>query len=129
MKNTTDILELEGMEFICRHGCLEQEKENDNLFTVDFMAEVDSEKAAENDRLEDCIDLAKVYEIVADQMSRRCDLIETVANRIVRALEAEFPEIVHFSIRVSKKNPPLPGGGNAAWSRITVDGGLAVRLK
>lgn len=129
MTNTADILELEGMEFYGYHGCLESEKTNGNRFVVDFMAEIDAEQSAESDRLEDCVDLAKVYEIVAGQMQHRCNLIETLAKRIVRAIEAEFPELAHFSIRVSKQNPPLPDGGKALWSRITVDGGVIFRLK
>jgi len=124
----TDILELEGMEFFARHGCSEKERADGNVFTVDFMAETECGEE-EDDDLASHIDLARVYEVIALQVETPSNLIETVAHRIVRALEAEFPQIGHFSIRLSKKNPPLPGAGKASWSRVTVDGGACVRLR
>lgn len=115
-------LELEGMEFHACHGCLEHEKRNPNLFTVDFRAELDMEAAYRSDALEDAIDYGRIYDITASVMNgKHADLIEHLAGEIVRKIESSFPQIPFFSVRVSKRRPPV--NGVAAWSRVTVEGG------
>ena len=112
------IIELEGMEFKAYHGCLEQEKIRGNSFTVDFRGELDLSAAAESDNLNDTLNYADIYEIVADEMSIPSELLENVAGRIVKAIEKRFPELSSFSVRVSKKKPPVDGV--AQWSRVTL---------
>ncbi len=118
----TSLLELEGMEFRSNHGCYEDEKKQGNRFVVDFMAEIDVDKAARTDNLADTVDLAEIYAVAAKEMAVPSNLIENVAARIVKAVEKRYPRLGHFSIRVSKHNPPVKGGV-AQWSRITMDGG------
>ncbi len=118
----TSLLELEGMEFHANHGCLESERKNGNRFLVDFMSELDASKAAKSDNLADTVDLAEIYAIVAKEMGRPSNLIEAVAARIVKAVEKRYPRLEHFSIRVSKQNPPI-AGAKVSWARITMDGG------
>ena len=117
----TSLLELEGMEFHANHGCLESERKNGNRFLVDFMSELDTSKAAKSDNLADTVDLAEIYAIVAKEMGRPSNLIEAVAARIVKAVEKRYPSLEHFSIRVSKQNPPI-NGAKVSWARITMDG-------
>ena len=112
------VIELEGMEFKAYHGCLEQEKVRGNVFTVDFRGELDLSTAAESDNLADTLNYGEIYDIVADEMSIPSELLENVAGRILKAIEAKFPELVSFSVRVSKKRPPVEGV--AQWSRVTL---------
>ena len=106
------------MEFKAYHGCLEQEKVRGNSFTVDFRGELDLSAAAESDNLDDTINYAEIYEIVSDEMSIPSELLENVAGRIVKAIEKRFPQIARFSVRVSKKRPPVEGV--TQWSRVTL---------
>lgn len=117
MKNI-GVIELEGMEFKAYHGCLEQEKVRGNSFTVDFRGELDLSAAAESDDLSDTLNYGEIYEIVADEMSIPSELLENVAGRILKAIEEKFPQLVSFSVRVSKKRPPVDGV--AQWSRVTL---------
>lgn len=117
MKNI-GVIELEGMEFKAYHGVLEQEKVRGNEFVVDFRGELDLSAAAESDSLSDTLNYAQIYDIVAYEMSVPSELLENVAGRIVKAIEAQFPQLVSFSVRVSKKRPPVDGV--AQWSRITL---------
>ena len=117
MKNI-GVIELEGMEFKAYHGCLEQEKVRGNSFTVDFRGELDLSAAAESDNLSDTLNYGEIYEIVADEMSIPSELLENVAGRILKAIEEKFPQLVSFSVRVSKKRPPVDG--IAQWSRVTL---------
>ena len=112
------IIELEGMEFKAYHGCLDQEKVRGNLFTVDFRGELNLGAAAESDNLNDTLNYGEIYEVVADEMSIPSELLENVAGRIVKAIEKRFPQLVAFSVRVSKRKPPIDG--TAQWSRVTL---------
>ena len=117
MKNL-GLIELEGMEFKAYHGVLEQEKVRGNEFVVDFRGELDLSAAAESDNLNDTLNYADIYEIVAYEMSIPSELLENVAGRILKAIEKQFPQLVSFSVRVSKKRPPVDGV--AQWSRVTL---------
>jgi dihydroneopterin aldolase len=117
MKNI-GVIELEGMEFKAYHGVLEQEKVRGNEFVVDFRGELDLSAAAESDSLNDTLNYADIYEIVAYEMSIPSELLENVAGRILKAIEKQFPQLVSFSVRVSKKRPPVEGV--AQWSRVTL---------
>jgi dihydroneopterin aldolase len=111
-------IELEGMEFKAYHGCLEQEKIRGNVFIVDFKGSLDLSAAAESDNLNDTLNYGEIYEIVAEEMSIPSELLENVAGRIMKAIEERFPQLVEFSVRVSKKRPPVEG--IAQWSRVTL---------
>lgn len=117
MKNL-GIIELEGMEFKAYHGCLEQEKVRGNEFVVDFRGELDLSAAAGSDNLNDTLNYAEIYDIVAEEMSVPSELLENVAGRILKAIEKQFPQLVSFSVRVSKKRPPVDGV--TQWSRVTL---------
>ena len=118
MMEKIGVIELEGMEFKAYHGCLEQEKVRGNFFVVDFRGELDLSAAAESDDINDTLNYADIYEIVSDEMSIPSELLENVAGRIVKAIEIRFPEILRFSVRVSKKRPPVDG--MTQWSRVTL---------
>ena len=111
-------IELEGMEFQAYHGCLEREKVVGNDFVVDFRGEMDMSAAAESDDLRDAVNYAEIYEVIKEEMARPSDLLEHVTGRIVKALEEKFPQFISFSVRVSKKRPPV--SGVVQWSRITM---------
>ncbi|MGN0189501.1 MAG: dihydroneopterin aldolase [Candidatus Cryptobacteroides sp.] len=115
---TYNIIELEGMEFHSRHGCLGHERTEGNFFTVDFRGETDFSKAAESDSLEDTADYGKIYDITAREMAEASNLLENVAGRIVKAVKKEFPQFSSITVRVSKRNPPV--AGKAGWSRVTI---------
>ena len=112
------IIELEGMEFKAYHGCLEQEKVRGNSFTVDFRGELDLSAAVLSDNLNAPLNYSEIYDIVAEEMSIPSELLENVAGRIVHGIEKRFPELISFSVRVSKKRPPVDGV--AQWSRVTL---------
>ncbi len=116
--NKTGTIELEGMEFKAYHGCLEQEKVRGNVFTVDFKGELDLSAAAASDNLNDTLNYGEIYDIVSEEMSIPSELLENVAGRIVTAIEKAFPQLLSFSVRVSKKRPPVDGV--AQWSRVTL---------
>ena len=112
------IIELEGMEFHAYHGCFEQERAEGNLFVVDFKGCYPFKQAAKTDHLDEAVDYGDIYKIVREEMKTPSNLIENVAWRIARAIQEKFPEFQKFTVRVSKKNPPV--GGACQWARATV---------
>lgn len=107
------------MKFHSPIGCLECEKLHGNDMVVDFRCEYDISAAAASDRLEDTLDYSAVYEVIASQMSSEANLLEHVAGRIAGELKERFPELTHFTVKVSKKNPPVTGV--AEWSSVTLE--------
>ena len=118
MIDSKGIIELEGMEFHSFHGVLDREKVNGNLFVVDFRGIMDMRTATQSDALEDALNYAEIYDAVAAEMAVPSELLEHVAGRIVNALTEKFPQLESFSVRVSKRRPPVAGG--VQWSRITL---------
>ena len=116
MKGTIAIT---GMEFHAYHGVLPSERKGGNLFVVDFECEYDIEDAIVSDNLADTLDYGSIYDIVAAQMVVPCNLLENVAGRIAGVITVTYPEIKHFSVKVSKQNPPV--GGKAAWSSVRIE--------
>ena len=111
-------VELIGMEFLSRHGCLEIERSVENLFVVDFRGEYDMGAAVHSDSLSDAVDYADIYDIVAAEMAVPSNLLEHLSGRICAAVAARHPELISFSISVSKRRPPI--NGIAAWSKVTL---------
>lgn len=111
-------IELIGMSFFARHGCLESERRDGNRFVVDFSCECDTYAAGQSDDLADTIDYSRVYAIVAREMAVPSRLLEHVAGRIADALLAEIPGLEHFEISISKENPPV--GGDCKWAKVSI---------
>ena len=103
------IVELSGMEFFARHGCLESERRDGNTFSVDFKASYDISRAAQTDNLRDAVDYSRIYDMVKKEMEKPSNLLEHVAARIVEAIKYEFPDLEDISVRVTKFNPPVDG--------------------
>lgn len=116
MMNTMKV-ELEGMSFFARHGCLESERRNGGEFRVSVRYCYDASKAAITDDLRHAADYSKVYPVVKREMEKPSMLLENVAWRILCALEKALPEVSGLEVCVSKKNPPV--GGPAEWSSVT----------
>lgn len=112
-------IEICGMKFHAYHGCLPSERVEGGEYLVDFRCAYDIGAAVVSDRLEDTIDYGRVYAVVARQMLEPSNLLEHVAGRIVAALQSEFPQLEHFSVKVAKLDPPV--GGECALSSVTVE--------
>ena len=119
MIDSKGIIELEGMEFHSFHGVLEREKIAGNLFVVDFRGVLDMRAAAESDKLEDALNYAEIYDVIAAEMAVPSELLEHAAGRIVKVVAERFPQLESFSVRVSKRRPPV--AGIVQWSRITLN--------
>lgn len=112
------VVEIEGMEFFAYHGCYETERVVGNKFEVCARMEANCDLAAVTDNVENALNYASAYEIIAREMMIKSHLLEHVGKRIMDALLEEFPQIEHITIKVSKLNPPL--GGKIAATSVTL---------
>jgi dihydroneopterin aldolase len=109
------ILELHGLEVFGRHGVLEEEKLDGQVFVYDVVLEIDEPTA-------DRIDAAVDYRLVADCVrevsdSGSFDLIETLAAAVADALVDRLA-VSRARVRVRKPRPP---GIAAEWSAATAE--------
>ena len=114
-------IELKSMTFHAFHGVEAQEKIVGNTYTVDLKFELDIRKAAETDDLNDTVNYASLYTLVKEEMAIPSNLIEHVANRIVRHIRTDFPQIKAIEVRLAKRNPPFGGDIREVAVRV-VDG-------
>ena len=100
---------LNNMEFYGFHGCFPEEKIIGTHFRVDLVFETDTEKAQHTDQIEDTVSYLDVYQTLKAEMKISANLLEHLAERMLKTLFDRYPEISTAVIKVSKLNPPLGG--------------------
>ena len=103
------IIEIEGMEFYAFHGHFKEERIVGNKFLVDLTLEVETDKAAKSDFLEDAVNYQQAYNIVKTEMAEKSYLLENIAQRILDKLYEELDGIKKATVKVRKINPPMGG--------------------
>jgi dihydroneopterin aldolase len=101
-------VEVAGLELYGHHGVLEEERERGQRFLFDVELEVEDERAAGTDRIEDAVDyrevVATVREVSAGQDYR---LLEALAVAVADALVARHPTAARVRVRVRKPDVRL----------------------
>ena len=116
MRNGT--VALEGMEFFAYHGFYKEEQRIGNKYSVDLRIETDFSKAADEDDLTGTIDYESVYNLVKHEMLHPNKLLESIGQKIIKAVMREFPRVTGVEVSVSKFNPPI--GGVCAKAKVTL---------
>ncbi|MGQ9511180.1 MAG: dihydroneopterin aldolase [Thermaceae bacterium] len=99
---------LEGLEFYGRHGVKPEEGRLGARFVVDVELWVGFE--GKGDRLEETVDYAEVYQVVAEAVTgKRFYLIEALADTLAQTLLDRFPRLSRVRVRVHKPHAPIPG--------------------
>lgn len=113
------IIEIEDMEFFAYHGCFEAEQLVGNKFKVQATLHYECDVPAETDHINDALNYQLAYEIIAQEMMKRSNLLEHIANRMLNALYAAFPQLIYAKVKISKLNPPL--GGKIGATSVTLE--------
>jgi 7,8-dihydroneopterin aldolase/epimerase/oxygenase len=109
------ILELHGLEVFGRHGVLDEEQRDGQIFLFDVELEVEEPAA---DRIEDAVDYRLVAAVVEEVSgARRFHLLEVLAAEVADSLVERFP-VTGARVRVRK---PQPAGVPAEWSAATAE--------
>lgn len=99
---------LKNAAFFAHHGIYDFERANGNEFEVDIEIEKNFYESAAID-LGNTVDYEKLHAIVAAEMAISQDLLETVAQNILQAVERYFTAIDCIRIEIRKLNPPIAG--------------------
>ncbi|MDY0174731.1 MAG: dihydroneopterin aldolase [Bacteroidales bacterium] len=108
---------LHDVKFFAHHGCFEEERLIGTHFSVDVTLEIDDCPAMYSDNLDDAIDYAAVYQVIAKEMEKPSRLLEHVAGRILQSLMSAYAPVA-CKVTVSKWAPPL--GGEVARASVTL---------
>jgi dihydroneopterin aldolase len=109
------IVELHELEVFGRHGVLEEEKLDGQVFVYDVELEVEEPAS---DRIDDAVDYRRVADCVREVSdSRSFDLIESLAAAVADALVARLA-VSRVRVRVKK---PRPAGIATEWAAASVE--------
>ena len=110
------VVELEGLEVFGRHGVLDEERRDGQVFLYDVRLELAG--APPSDRVEDTVDYRDIASCVQEiSDGRQFNLIEALAAAVADALVERFA-VERVRVRVRK---PSPAGVPAAYSAATVE--------
>jgi dihydroneopterin aldolase len=103
-----DKIHLPDISFFGRHGTLPEENILGQTYQVSLTIELDTRPAARTDDLSLTIDYRQAIEIARHIVTGPpFNLIETVADRIARALLAALPLARGVHVRITKPHPPV----------------------
>ena len=108
-KLTMEQIILKNIRGRSNHGCLVEEEQIGSDYRVDLKVTADLGKARSTDALEDTVDYVSLNRIVVEEMAVRAQLLEVVADRIVRRVFAEHHQVKGLTLKVAKINPPIGG--------------------
>jgi dihydroneopterin aldolase len=89
---------------------MDEEKKIGSDYVVNIVVDTELNLSSKTDNLKDTVDYVALHTIVKTEMKQRAKLLEHVADRIIKRILVEFPEVTKAKVKVAKKNPPI--GGN-----------------
>ena len=105
----TDRIVLTGLRVRGHHGVFEHERRDGQEFVVDLVVWLDLAGACATDDLARTADYGELARIAADVVGGpACDLIETVAGRIVDRVMESDSRLVAVEVTVHKPSAPIP---------------------
>lgn len=93
------------MRVYARHGVLEQERLQGQLFEVSVSMLVDYDGS---DDLSSTVNYAEVADVITKVMQEPSQLIEHAAWRLAQTLRQTFPLIQGGEVTLTKLHPPMP---------------------
>ena len=106
------------MRFYAYHGVMEQERRVGGEYLVSLSVEADLSRAVISDSVDDTVNYAALYEVVAREMAQPSQLLEHVAGRIGSCVLEAFPLVEALSVRITKCNPPMGADSKGASVEI-----------
>lgn len=98
---------LNKLKFFAQHGCYEAEKIVGGTFFVTIKMYTQDLRPCHTDNIDDAVNYQKVYTLIAQQMKKKCHLLEHLTFNIGQAILSEFLQIEKIELTVEKENPSL----------------------
>lgn len=107
---TRGTVRLVNAVFYAHHGVMQEEHRIGGRYEVDVAIDLDIEKAAKEDDLDETVDYERIYGVVREIVTRnRFYLIERLAYLIAHEVLEVYPRIESVEVSVRKPNPPVGG--------------------
>lgn len=103
-----DVIALRGVRAFGRHGADQGERDREQAFDIELVAEIDLRQAESSDNLGDTLDYARLHQRIVDIVqSTSFMLLERLAAEIMRAVFADA-RVARVEIEIAK--PDLLAG-------------------
>ena len=105
-----DVISLVGIVLYGYHGVRPEERTLGQRFVVDVDLEADLRTAGATDALDATVDYSEVYALVAELVhGEPVNLLETLGERICRAVFRSFPHVERTRVRIAKPGVAIAG--------------------
>lgn len=105
-----DTISLVGITLYGYHGVRPEERALGQRFVVDLELESDLRRAGETDTLDATVNYSEAYELVAEIVEGEpVNLLETLAERIARAMFERFSLVQRSRVRIAKPGVAISG--------------------
>ncbi len=99
---------VKNLKIFAYHGVHEFEKINGQDFLIDIKTQIENMKGYENDNIENMVSYSKIIKIAKETATEKSyNLIEKLANEIMKKLFMSFNEIISVDITIKKPNAPI----------------------
>ena len=106
----SDTISLVGITLYGYHGARPEERTLGQRFVVDVDLEADLRNAGATDDLDATVNYSEVYALVAELVQGEpVNLLETLGERIVRAVFERFPQVQRARVRIAKPGVSIAG--------------------
>lgn len=109
---------IKNLRFHAYIGVGEQEQVVGNDYIVSLSIDYPYEAAMVSDDVEDTINYATVYQLVAEVMAQKARLLERVAYQIAQKVIERYPLTEGLDVDVMKQNPPM--GAECAGAGVQI---------
>lgn len=109
---------IKNLRFHAYIGVGEQEQVVGNDYIVCLSIDYPYEAAMVSDDVEDTINYATVYQLVAEVMAQKARLLESVAYQIAQKVIECYPLTEGLDVDVMKQNPPM--GAECAGAGVQI---------
>lgn len=105
-----DKIIIKNIAFYGYHGVLPEERKLGQRFFADLTLFIDLEKAAKLDSINETVDYAEAFKTIEEEGEKnQFKLIETLAEKIIKALFTKYKKVIKILLRIKKLSAPIPG--------------------
>lgn len=107
MRLTAGYIHLRKVHFHAYHGVMPQEQLVGADYLLNLKVGYPLGRAIQSDEVDDTLNYASLYALVAREMQQPSKLLEHVAGRIAEIIGKTFPQVTSIDLELTKLNPPI----------------------
>lgn len=109
MLDYSDRINIKGLKLYAYHGCLEEERQKGQEFTLDITLYLNLTPAGITDNLERTVNYSEACQVAQEVFTKYAyNLIETAAEEVAAALLIKYSLVDKVTVEVFKPHAPIP---------------------